>query len=135
MGHNVNGQCAAKGGCTQLAMEGGYCFSHSSVEGLSKKEKSKKYALKKNYGIAYVHYLELLKQQEGKCAICKRVPDQTEHSLGIDHCHETGVVRGLLCSNCNVGLGNFKDNGEYLEAAYMYLKQAPPKVTFPSDKI
>jgi hypothetical protein len=57
-------------------------------------------------------------KQEGKCLICKKTG-----KLVVDHCHSTKKVRGLLCNNCNVGLGAFKDNCEFLSDAVIYLKK------------
>lgn len=54
------------------------------------------------------------------CAICG-----SKEKLHIDHCHETGNVRGLLCSNCNFGIGNLKDNIDYLKTAILYLENPP----------
>ena len=66
-------------------------------------------------------YDELLKRQDGKCAICGRIP--SKRHFAIDHNHKTDVVRGLLCHSCNVGLGHFRDSVELLEAAKVYLKK------------
>lgn len=65
---------------------------------------------------------ELLKKQEGKCAICSTSLKETGGSTHTDHCHTTGKVRGILCTNCNRGLGHFKDSITNLEAAISYLK-------------
>ena len=61
----------------------------------------------------------------GECAICEKDLDADLDSRDhhIDHCHETGVIRGVLCSNCNKGLGHFKDNIESLTNAIKYLKR------------
>lgn len=56
--------------------------------------------------------------QEGRCAICMKVVD----NLHIDHCHVAGDVRGLLCRKCNLGLGHFQDNVEYLKRAVRYIQ-------------
>ncbi len=85
---------------------------------------NKQYWLKTEYGISLEDYNQLLKQQEHKCAICKT--DETDafrQTLYVDHCHSTGVVRGLLCMQCNSGLGKFKDSLERLEAAKEYLRK------------
>ena len=61
----------------------------------------------------------MLAQQNGLCAICKRKPKK---KLGVDHCHVTGVVRGLLCNKCNSGLGFYEDNPAFLRTATAYLE-------------
>ena len=61
----------------------------------------------------------MVKEQEGLCLICKTKPKL----LYVDHCHKTKKVRGLLCSRCNLCLGQWEDNTEYLEQAINYLNQ------------
>lgn len=76
--------------------------------------------LKSRYGITPERFDELYSQQHGKCAICK----QTYHAtLHIDHDHSNGEIRGLLCNNCNRGLGHFKDDPERLQEAIQYLQK------------
>jgi hypothetical protein len=77
------------------------------------------------YGITAEQYQQMLRQQNGKCAICNGRANQKrmKHTeLCIDHCHETGVVRGLLCSRCNLGIGNFGDRLDLIKAAVEYLE-------------
>lgn len=81
---------------------------------------SRKTALKK-YGITPEDYDEMYSKQEGKCAICKSHQLSLKKKLCVDHCHKTGKVRGLLCNNCNLGLGSFKDDKIILETAIKYL--------------
>lgn len=59
-------------------------------------------------------------EQKGVCAICGG-PGGPHKSLAVDHHHGTGSVRGLLCGNCNNGLGRFRDNPEFLAKAITYL--------------
>ncbi len=62
--------------------------------------------------------------QDGKCAICGTAePGGRGKRLHVDHCHETGLVRGLLCYACNTGLGLFRHNSQSLEQAQAYLKR------------
>lgn len=56
------------------------------------------------------------------CMICNKEPAKC-----IDHCHKTGIVRGVLCNSCNLGLGKFKDNIESLQTAIKYLEQSQLK--------
>ena len=77
--------------------------------------------LQKTYGINLDQYNELLKKQNGCCAICQRPSKELKKRLGIDHDHTTGKIRGLLCYECNYGLGYFKDNSSFLLRAIDYL--------------
>ena len=74
----------------------------------------------RKYGIAPNEYDRLLLQQDGRCAICKRLP-YTKKGLVVDHCHETGTIRGILCSRCNSALGLLDDNPLLLEQALKHL--------------
>lgn len=75
--------------------------------------------LKNRYGIREFDYEELAKAQNNKCAICGISP--TNKRLDLDHCHNTKKIRGLLCNNCNRGLGHFKDSIDLLNKAKTYL--------------
>jgi len=68
----------------------------------------------------------MLAHQGGVCAICKRAP-QDGKMLCVDHCHLTGAVRGLLCSNCNSALAFFREEPDALRAAIAYLRRAAPR--------
>lgn len=81
------------------------------------KERLKRNRLKTRYGITPEDVLSMLISQSSQCAICEI---QLE-SYHIDHCHNTNVVRGLLCSSCNMGLGLFKDDSHILKRAIKYL--------------
>jgi len=64
--------------------------------------------LKSQYGIDLSDYSELMAHQGGKCAICGHADTSNPKFFPmVDHCHKTGAVRGILCSNCNQGLGKF----------------------------
>lgn len=73
------------------------------------------------YGLTKEVALELVATQKGLCAICGNLPEGVR-GLHVDHCHNTGVVRGLLCHGCNTGIGNLKDDPELLERAVKYLR-------------
>lgn len=92
--------------------------AHPEATRLSKKKSADKTWLTK--------FGELQEKQQGVCAICKQLASGMLNSrarLAVDHCHTTGKIRGLLCGGCNVGLGHFKDNPEYLANAIEYLKE------------
>lgn len=91
--------------------------------------------LKADFNITLEEYNALLEAQGGVCAICGtkatgvREPGKREHSMYVDHDHATGVVRGLLCSRCNFGLGQFRDSPELLLKAVEYLTSGLSGVT------
>lgn len=80
--------------------------------------------LQRRYGVTLEWYENKLEEQGGLCSICKYSSEDTEgRRLAVDHCHETGEARGLLCSTCNTGLGLLKDSEEVLLAAIAYLQR------------
>jgi len=84
---------------------------------------ARKSMLKKKYKLSLKDYNDLCIQQDNKCLICNTdVFVGKGKKLHVDHCHKTGKIRGLLCQNCNTGLGQFKDNINNLENAIKYLK-------------
>lgn len=86
-------------------------------------EKARNHNLRKMFNISTEEFNILLKKQVGVCAICKQEERLDRYSyLSVDHCHETGKIRGLLCSSCNRGLGLFQDKISSLENAISYLK-------------
>ena len=80
--------------------------------------------IKHRYGLSYEDYLAMLDRQNGRCAICGTHEYTTSNKarLHVDHDHTTGTVRGLLCHNCNLVLGNAKDSRFVLESAIRYLE-------------
>lgn len=90
-------------------------------------ERFRDYERKHAYGLAPGQYAEILTAQKGKCAICKRAENNGRGGLHVDHCHEQGHVRGLLCHGCNVSLGHFQHDIAVLEAAIQYLNQTLKK--------
>jgi hypothetical protein len=80
------------------------------------------YNLKKKYGIDLKFYNYLFKQQQSKCAICGTDNPGWREMFSVDHNHLTGEIRGLLCNNCNAGLGYFQENIIFLQSAINYIK-------------
>lgn len=74
---------------------------------------------KHKYGLSDSEFKAMLKAQSGKCAVCRR--PQGGKMIAVDHCHKTGKVRGLLCSNCNMGIGLLQDSPKLLRKAAKYL--------------
>jgi len=85
------------------------------------KNEIKSKQLTRKYGITTDDYNQMVESQNNKCKICGTDEPRGTGGWKVDHCHTTGKVRGLLCNNCNVGLGYFKDNIESLQAAIQYL--------------
>ncbi len=77
--------------------------------------------LNRQYGISSVEFQELLAKQNGVCAICGGTQADPARPLAVDHDHDTGRVRGLLCDPCNQGLGGLQDSPELLKRAIEYL--------------
>lgn len=80
----------------------------------------------RRYGITLSDYKQLLYKQENRCAICgcvetSKIKDVVKR-LGVDHDHETGAVRGLLCNSCNRGIGYLRDSSVVVRRAVIYLK-------------
>ena len=71
-----------------------------------------------------VVYKQMIDDQKECCKICGKHQSQLKKKLHVDHCHRTGVVRGLLCSPCNIGLGAFEDNVSSLEKAAKYIQES-----------
>ncbi len=85
--------------------------------------RSYSFRLKKQYNMTLEDYYSLSKKQDGKCDICKRKPTKGTKTLVVDHNHKNNKNRGLLCNECNFGLGKFEDNISFLENAINYLKK------------
>lgn len=86
------------------------------------RKRRKKNGLKLKFGINFDQYEAMLHEQDYVCIICKK-KDNCGRDLAVDHNHITGKIRGLLCTDCNTGLGLFDDNVELLEKAINYLKR------------
>lgn len=85
-----------------------------------KREKS----LKRIHGIELKQYIDLEIEQNKSCAVCKRILGKEIKRLCIDHDHKTNFIRGLLCDECNHGIGNFKDDISLLHSAINYLSNS-----------
>lgn len=82
-------------------------------------EKKKDKRLKEKYKISIFDYYEIEQEQNYKCACCG---DELTNDAHIDHNHETGFIRGILCRKCNLGIGFFGDNPELLINVAHYLQ-------------
>mgnify|MGYP001233749649 CR=1 FL=1 len=91
------------------------------------REKGWRNKLKTQFGMSVEDYDLLLEEQGGVCAICRQKETQKHKGriirMAVDHCHDTGEVRGLLCRACNTGIGLLGHDTERLTAAIQYLDQ------------
>ncbi len=96
---------------------------------LKRKDYIRDFRLKQDFGITLEEYNMMFDLQKGVCGICgkeeQRVNPWTNRprNLAVDHNHETGKIRGLLCAACNTGIGLLGDSSEILNKAINYLKQ------------
>lgn len=109
----------------KLADRAAYMREYSRKARKANPDYNKSMQLRRNYGITIADYNRMLDAQNGCCDVCGKT-ETTEIagkilSLAVDHDHDTGVVRGLLCSNCNTAIGLLGDNPAMLDAAKAYL--------------
>ena len=83
------------------------------------------YRMEKRYGLSKSQYHELMDSNNGCCHLCNKKL-KTTRQKHIDHCHETGKVRGILCQGCNTALGKLGDNEEGLTKALRYIQGRLP---------
>ena len=99
-----------------------YCKPCHNARGRAALEKvggARTYHLKRRYGVTAAEVEAMVAAQGGRCAVCREAP--AEH---VDHDHRTGRVRGVLCFNCNGGLGQFRDRDDLMARAIAYLQGA-----------
>ena len=75
------------------------------------------------YRLRMETFEKMMEEQNQVCAICKN-PCKNNERLSVDHCHNTGAVRGLLCNNCNTGIGMLNDDPDLVRRAFEYLNNA-----------
>lgn len=104
----------------------GYCKRAYAERKIRDSNYEIKKRLKEQYDLTLEQYDTMFEAQKGVCAIC-RSPETAKGNhgnirrLSVDHNHKTGVVRGLLCSKCNAGIGYFDDDPAILAEAIRYL--------------
>lgn len=102
-------------------------IKHKLPDFVKQEDKSHAYTMLHRFKVTAIQYREMQNKQNNCCAICKKPETQFKikskkiKMLAIDHCHSTGKIRGLLCQNCNIALGGFKDSIETLQSAIKYL--------------
>lgn len=90
---------------------------------LANPEKVRKWSLR-HYGILPETFDRIYDEQGGRCAICRDEIPRLGKGRHLDHCHQTNRIRGILCTGCNLGLGNFRDRVDALRAAAAYVETA-----------
>lgn len=109
------------------AHPGPRCFTHWQVEKKRRKQVAHDRHVAKTYGLAPGEYELLYEHQGGVCYICRRATGKTK-ALAVDHNHETGEVRGLLCGPCNKGvLGHLREDRMAFVRAIQYLSHPPAR--------
>lgn len=110
------------GSCKALRPIREFGKNKSQLDGLDTrcKDCSRRNQLKSKFNITPEDYDRMLEDQGGRCAICKRHWSTLNRRLGIDHNHETGQIRGLLCAGCNTRLGG-SEGERWIEKAAIYL--------------
>lgn len=93
-------------------------FNHNGL-GFTDRQRDYKYRI--NYGISIQDYNRMFEEQNGCCKICKTHQSLMKKKLHVDHNHKTGEVRSLLCHNCNLALGRFKEDPVIIAAALEYV--------------
>lgn len=87
------------------------------------KRMAKAGSLRAKYSLTLENFNQILAQQNNSCAICFTKNAGGKGTFHVDHNHVSGRLRGLLCHNCNLGLGHFKDNPNLLSVAIKYLQE------------
>lgn len=90
---------------------------------MNKKEKQRDAYLRRYYNLSLAKYNEILKVQNFACACCGRPASKFRTALAVEHSHDSGIVRGLVCSWCNRGLRYFRDDPSTLRAAADHLER------------
>lgn len=103
-----------------------YCHLCEVAVKREQRERAHRLYVAKTYGIQPEDYDRLYAQQGGRCFICQRATGRTKR-LAVDHDHATGLVRGLLCKQCNWLLGHARDNPAMILRAVEYLLNPPAK--------
>jgi hypothetical protein len=101
---------------------------HPETNRKRSREWQERFRKEKAYGVSLEEFERLLVFQNGVCAVCRQPETATRNGkamkLAVDHHHDSGLVRGLLCTNCNNGIGRFGDDPARLRAAADYLEKA-----------
>lgn len=117
-GTNLNNGNTRSCGCLHREESAARLFIHGKS---GTKEYERDLTLRKKYNITIQDLRNMYEKQNHRCAICKIPEIECKQFLHVDHDHNTGKIRGLLCYGCNSGLGGFKDSPNFLMSAVTYL--------------
>lgn len=101
------------------------CATHHRAIRRNRRNYSHEKHIGETYGITKAEYNAIWQYQGGVCAICVRATGTGRRRLSVDHCHTTGMVRGLLCQPCNKMLGHLRDDPVAFKRSIGYLRQPP----------
>lgn len=107
-----------------------WCSSSCTMKGYraANPGRQRAYWIKSVYGLTAEAFDEMFSAQGGRCGICGTDQPSGEGKIAqwnIDHCHDSGAVRGILCSPCNIGIGQLRDDPSLLRKALAYLEGTP----------
>ncbi len=109
--------------CSTIAAQKKYVYNREHTQEVN---------LMRNFGLSKRDYRKISDSQDNVCAICGNPETamnlKTKRVLAVDHCHRTNIVRGLLCSKCNMGLGAFDDDLDVMASAISYLVNSRVKL-------
>jgi hypothetical protein len=120
--------CLAEGITTKRKAPhpGPRCATHHRTKRAKRNSQTREQRWQLVYNITAAEYWAIHEYQNGTCYICQRAKGVGRKRLSVDHCHTTGVVRGLLCQKCNRDiLGHARDEPEFFERAIKYLNNPP----------
>lgn len=100
------------------------CATHNRRKKFDRRTYTHERHIQETYGISADEYQEIYEAQGGRCFICRRARG-LKKKLSVDHCHKTGMVRGLLCQPCNKMLGHLRDDVETSQRIIDYLRSPP----------
>lgn len=129
-------ECVAEGITTYRKIvpnSGGRCATHHRLRKKELREKRHSGHIEKMYGLTSNEYQQVYEYQGRKCAICRRATGKTKR-LSVDHDHNTGEVRMLLCTRCNKMLGHLRDDPEAFERAADCLRNHPVELALGSPR-
>jgi hypothetical protein len=125
-GTAMRGVCSLCGDVpVRWSQSGGYFVCASPARKRQHADAERRRRRAKQYGLSPGDYEQMLAAQDGRCAICGGTQGRADSdgALVVDHDHETGRVRALLCGLCNVGLGSMREDPAILRAAIQYLER------------